>query len=347
MAPRVLRLLLASSLVASPLAEFLRAAPKVHGETTKVVMKRATVSKKVAVEEAAPKTATLHRVGHSAEVDETGMAPPRIMVVMVVGDREEAEAAREEEASGPFAVNSTCAKEMEQVSSNQAQFAKSHECEAKTGYSTKAVDALRDAKPEGALGFVEKTFHECAGISADCAKQVAPGVVLKMRLSGVAISDSCKKVAGSQTAPKENSEACRQNMTQGMTGSLQKQDLDGAMSAAQHGLHSCQKIEAPCDFQLAPVVVMQMLQASMQQEQQQITEVLLAGLHKAQEMSEQVTLGTLSPVHERTTRVKAEGKYAPAAKNQTKQVALLQQTQLSLLDLNLRMRIEHAKKSFV
>merc|ERR1719327_876966 len=69
-----------------------------------------------------------------------------------------------------------------------------------------------------------------------------------------------------------------------MTG-LQRMDISRTLEAARVGLAACKNIESPCDYQLAPTLVMQLMQAVEAEEEQEMASFMIAGLHMAQQLA--------------------------------------------------------------
>merc|ERR1719238_2493934 len=88
--------------------------------------------------------------------------------------------------------------------------------------------------------------------------------------------------------PAESEKACQDKTAKGMAQQLVQRNMDGALTAAQKGLHECHKVEGPCDFQLAPVLVMNLLQqaaggaAAEPEPEPEMPEISLGLLEKAQ-----------------------------------------------------------------
>jgi hypothetical protein len=163
-----------------------------------------------------------------------------------------------------------CQKEMAARLQDRKVMAKAQACEQKEASVKTAIANLRNGDVKSAESAVEATFSKCAKLSEKCAKQVAPSVVMKLRLSGMAVEQKCLKVAKDkvQTTKRDAKwKACQKSTAKDMAASLQKQDMNGAMMAAQHGLGTCYDVKHPCDFQLAPMLVMQLVQASAEAQQ--------------------------------------------------------------------------------
>lgn len=219
------------------------------------------------------------------------MVPVPVVVVEVV----------EEPAESAMSLSSKCQNELKEVEGSEEKMMAAQQCELESGLTQKAVDSLLLAKRTDALATVANSFEECVKVSSGCAEEIAPKVVLQMRLSGVAVDETCMKVAQAQTQklPSDDTVKCQENTTKFMVDGLVKQDLEGALVVAQTGLGKCHKLESPCDFQLAPILVVQILQAAQQQQQgggappggapTTITEVLLAGMKQANVTKSQLT----------------------------------------------------------
>lgn len=162
-------------------------------------------------------------------------------------------------------VSHECQKEMMAKMKDKKVMAKAQACEQKQNAAKAAIAKLQDGDAKGAESAVEVTFSKCGGLSETCAKQIAPSVVMKLRLSGMAVEQKCMKVAKEEvktTKYDDKWKACQKSTIKGMVDSLQQQDMNGAMLAAQGGLSKCHGVEHPCDFQLAPMLVMQLIQST-------------------------------------------------------------------------------------
>lgn len=207
------------------------------------------------------------------------------VMVVVVGN---ADAVAKSDASSDAAgISASCQQELLAVKKNQTRIAEAEACERGADHTQQAVTALQQADTPAALTTIEGAYHKCMGLTKSCAREVAPQLVHKLRLSGMTITKECGKVAEeASTDGSEVTNECQNNMTGYMIRELKSKNIDGMMEVARHGLNSCNQVKHPCDFQLAPMLVMQLIQMAMGQRQQQITEVLLAGLHQAEELEE-------------------------------------------------------------
>lgn len=184
-----------------------------------------------------------------------------------------------------------CEREMMGLMLNRSRALSSRACETKGNFSQHAIEKLQKSDLAAAFTFIEKTFHECGGLSKECAAMTAKDVELKMRLSGVAIEKQCMEAAHkmkSKEGKEHKSHPCEDNATKSMVGELAKDDLEGAMLAAQRGLHMCNAISTPCDFQLAPMLAMEVMDAQEEKEEQAMIGALLSGLRKSAEHSAKI-----------------------------------------------------------
>merc|ERR1719395_455336 len=67
----------------------------------------------------------------------------------------------------------------------------SAKCEQEGQYPDKVVARLKEGDESGATKLVEEMFQKCASFSEACAAEVAPGLVMELRFSGVAVSEKC------------------------------------------------------------------------------------------------------------------------------------------------------------
>merc|ERR1712048_1272434 len=160
-------------------------------------------------------------------------------------------------------LNASCAKEMASAQGNQSRVKAAKKCEDETVFKNDTVEFLQKAEKEKAVAEVEKSLTQCLGISAKCAKEVSPRVVLKVKMSGIAgLQQKCKDVVTKlkETNQTEESKKCEAKSGKTMLNEVLQQNLEGAMDTAEHALHSCKDVAAPCDFQLAPMLVMGLMQ---------------------------------------------------------------------------------------
>jgi hypothetical protein len=184
---------------------------------------------------------------------------------------------------------------MEGLAVNRTRVELSRKCENDKGYTKHAIAALQHANATEALTAIEKTFHECGALSVECAKEMAPEVELKMRLSGVTVESQCAKKAREAQAKMAASKGghCQENATKSMVKELAKQNLEGAMTAAMGGLSTCNSLGSPCDYQIAPILVMQVMQAQEVEQEEAMMRALVNGLRQAAERSARLTSGRL------------------------------------------------------
>merc|ERR1719379_2996327 len=232
------------------------------------------------------------------------IVPVPVVEVVVVGDA----AIRNSTQSK---IEEQCINEMKALMQDQQRMEKSQQCEKTTGHAQSAIKQLETADSKGAEGHVEKLFSECAQLSPECAKQMAPDVIIKMRLSGVAISDQCMTVGKTALGhePSESEMACQDKIVEGIGQALMQRNMDGALTAAQKGLQECHKVESPCDFQLAPVLVMNLLQqaaggAAEPEPEPEMPEISLGLLEKAQSTRKMSLLDVATKVRVTSRMVK-------------------------------------------
>jgi hypothetical protein len=198
------------------------------------------------------------------------------------------DAARIVKKQGPPGISAGCNEELNRLRDPAFQ-KKSAECEQKGQYPDKVLALLKKGDEAGATKLVEEMFHKCADFSDKCAAEVAPGLIMELRFSGVAVSEKCMaEVAKVQKDPKAQEAAakCQQEEKVGenILMALNKNDLKSAMKSADSSLQKCMKCSDNCAWQLAPVlvndVVMQAMAAQQQaqagQPQQTPTTVVLA-----------------------------------------------------------------------
>jgi len=172
----------------------------------------------------------------------------------------------EDESSDENDVSDHCVATLEKLLTNPHKVEKARKCEEKKGHSDKAIEALQDMDTDLAIKNIEKTFHECGGISKKCSKELAPEEMLKIRLSGVTMEQRCADIAAEQDMePDAEAVTCQTKMGQSIVDALMRGDVETALDKAQHGLSKCNKIKHPCDFQLAPLLVGQLIQSQEEQ----------------------------------------------------------------------------------
>jgi len=222
---------------------------------------------------------------------------PVVQVIMV----EEPDSIMEPDAPPTRPANSTthkgpsfvCLREMEALAVNRTRVEMSRRCEDAKGYTKHAIAALQRANATDALTAIENTFHECGTLSVQCAKEMAPEIELKMRLSGVTVESQCAKKAQEAQSKMSTSKGghCQENSTKSMVSELAKENLDGALNAAMSGLSTCNSLGSPCDYQIAPILVMQLMQAEEVEQEEAMMRALVSGLRQAAERSAKLTSG--------------------------------------------------------
>lgn len=188
-------------------------------------------------------------------------------------------------------ISPDCNKELMRLKDPKVQKA-SAECEQKGQYPDKVVAHLKKGEESEATKLVQEMFTKCASFSEKCAAEVAPGLVMELRFSGVAVSEKCmgevgkvqKDPAAQQFAAKCQAE---QKVAENILMALNKDDIKSAMKVADESLQKCMKMSEGCSWQLAPVlvndVVMQAMQAQVAQQgqQQAVPETVVLAAPKA------------------------------------------------------------------
>jgi len=168
-------------------------------------------------------------------------------------------------------VSEKCQESLEKLLNDQHRVEKATQCESKHGDSDKAIEALQKMDTKSAIKSIQKMFTMCGGLSKSCAMELAPQEMLKMRLSGVTMEQQCADVASEQDMnPDEKSVKCQTKMGQAIVDALMTGDIADALDKAQDGLAECNDIEHPCDFQLAPLLVGQLIQSQEDQPSQEL-----------------------------------------------------------------------------
>jgi len=146
------------------------------------------------------------------------------------------------------------------------------------------------------LRVAELAYRGCMSLIDGCAKELAPHVVQKLQLSGMAVTQNCsaaianitviQTVGGSESDESNiKNKRCTNTVMAMVNKRLRHQYIDGAMIVAQHGLGICYGIKSPCDFQLAPALVLRLMDMNMQHARQEVAELLMSGLNQAQQIS--------------------------------------------------------------
>jgi len=220
---------------------------------------------------------------------------PVVQIIMVEPDsivEPEATPTRRANSTNHAGPSLVCLREMEVLAVNRSRVEISRKCEDAKGYTKHAIAALQHANATDALAAIENTFHECGALSVQCAKEMAPDVELKMRLSGVTVESQCaKKAQEAQSKMSSKGGHCQENATKSMVNELAKENLDGALNAAMNGLSTCNSLGSPCDYQIAPILVMQLMQAEEVEQEEAMMRALVSGLRQAAERSAKLTSG--------------------------------------------------------
>lgn len=183
-------------------------------------------------------------------------------------------------------------------------------CEAKGGYMHKATEALKQANITSALVHTTENFKTCLNVSEVCKEEMAEDIVLKMRLAGQAITQECHEQSGKTGADSADG-ACNQNSMQAISMLVHEHELGLAMLAAQRRLQSCNRLRPPCDFQLAPMLLMgKQHQKEQEQQHDDCGEVLVKGLSRAADFQGKVVAkhaASLSMANDNSTWMRSKG----------------------------------------
>lgn len=144
-------------------------------------------------------------------------------------------------------------------------------CENEKGYDEKVLRHLQVGEEAEAVSVTEASFRECAHFSLACAGEVAPGVVQEIRLSGLAVNNSCRTAMGSAQEDEKLMAAAHQceqaeKVSEKLMGAVNVGNLDDAIDSAHFSLASCMKLPDNCAFQYAPVLVNQVVTMAMMQQ---------------------------------------------------------------------------------
>jgi len=175
------------------------------------------------------------------------------------GDEDEEDDGDQDEEGG---LSDSCTEALEKLVNDERRVNKAKKCESKHGHSDEAIRALQEMDTKKAIKSIEQTFKVCGGLSKKCAQELAPDEMLKMRLSGVTMEQECVDVAAEQDMnPNKKAQKCQTDMGQDIVDALVAGDVSDALDKAQDGLAQCNNIDHPCDFQLAPLLVGQLIQS--------------------------------------------------------------------------------------
>jgi len=173
-------------------------------------------------------------------------------------------------------ISPECNSELMRLKDPEVQKA-SAKCEQEGQYPDKVVAKLKAGDEAGATKLVEEMFHKCASFSESCAAEVAPGLIMELRFSGVAVKKGClDEVSKVQQDPEAQQAAAKcqeeEKVGENILMELNKNDINGAMNVADESLQKCLHCSKNCSWQLAPVlvndVVMQAMQAQAAQQGQ-------------------------------------------------------------------------------
>merc|ERR1719502_920336 len=113
---------------------------------------------------------------------------------------------------------------------DQKRMKESQQCEKESGLAQTAVKELQAGSVAKAEAAIEGLFTKCAKIDEACAKEMAPDLILKMRLSGLGMSEQCmakgKSLQGKK--PSEEERKCQEQNFQKMVNDLNKHDIKAA-----------------------------------------------------------------------------------------------------------------------
>jgi len=178
---------------------------------------------------------------------------------------------------GPGGLSPECNTELNRLRDPEVQ-KKSSKCEQEGKYPDQVIKLLKKGEEANATKVIEEMFQKCASFSEKCAGEVAPGLIMELRFSGVAVSDQClAEVSKVQKDPESQQKAAKcqaeQKVGENILMALNKNDIKKAMDVADNSLEKCLGCSQKCSWQLAPVlvndVVMQAMQAQAAQAGQQ------------------------------------------------------------------------------
>lgn len=133
-------------------------------------------------------------------------------------------------------------------------------CEEKTQVDEKVIEHLQNGDKSDAISVMEESFVECAEMSKECAKEIAPVVIHDIESSGAAVSESCKEEMAKVIDDKEKMKEVDSCDNQGkykekVEAAMSKGDHDSAVDAAETSLEKCWGLSEKCAAQIAPLAV--------------------------------------------------------------------------------------------
>jgi ATP-dependent Clp protease adapter protein ClpS len=173
----------------------------------------------------------------------------------------------------PKGISPDCNGELNRLRDPKIQ-KESADCEQKGQYPDRVLNYLKQGDEANATKLVEEMFKKCAGFSEKCAAEVAPGLVMEVRFSGVAVSEKCfaevEKVQKDQEAQQVAAKCQQEEKTgENILMALNKNDLKTAMDVADNSLQKCMKMSKKCSWQLSPVLVNDVVMQAMAAQQAQ------------------------------------------------------------------------------
>jgi len=186
----------------------------------------------------------------------------------------------------------SCSQEMYNILMGPGS-AHAQKCEQSEGRPQEVINELMNADLRGATQLAAADLQTCGNISSTCAQEAAPEIIMKARLSGLAVSAKCRKFADANmtTAGQQKSSVCQRMMMKMMTDRLKTKDVNGALLMAQNGLHTCVGLTNPCDFQYGPLFLSQVRQDI---ERQEMMQTLGRGLATADALQANLARGMQS-----------------------------------------------------
>lgn len=163
-----------------------------------------------------------------------------------------------------------CSAQLHELNSKEKR-KKAAECEQENGYSDQVIEHLQGGQEAEAVAVTAKSFESCGKLSFTCAGEVAPSVVQEIRFSGVAVSDTCReRAAKTQKDEKFMAQVHKcesdEKVAEQLLSALNEGNLRNAVESSEHGLEKCMKLSDVCAFQIAPVLVNQVVTMAMMQQ---------------------------------------------------------------------------------
>lgn len=161
-------------------------------------------------------------------------------------------------------------------------------CEKAHKFPDAVIAHLQAGRQEEAVNVTKESFEKCGKLSKNCAAEEAPVVVQELRFGGVALSDKCKAAVRKAQTDKATMKEVRKcendaKVPEKLLSELNNGDLNMAVASAREGLEKCMKLSDECSFQVAPVLVNQVVTMAMMQAGGMMPVLVQASLEAAEQ----------------------------------------------------------------